>query len=431
MPNCLNIVSAGGTVLYSVPLVDPALVRGLRDRFNRPRVPELAFANAFYCPGHRWPARGWVLLGRAGYNQITTLLGASGLYKTNFQLNLDDFFNLQNVTGGSGQPATNGILLQNLALTQARCVTRGLASSPNAIYLVELTDPRGLLSNAWFQAPTTSQYNVISPAYPGQFYSLSTPGGGTPWNWNAMVADLWGQMPVLGAYPGLPITPAGTPEGFVFPGVSCWDALCSVLDLLGLTISVNLTKSAPYGIVSLMGTDAAFTSLQSQYLSSLEEDLEWIDAGAGRVPGKVTIYFHRYNAQYGTEETVRRDALQWASTPLYSVTVTGPSPYSNSPGTHYIWDDFQVSYDVNNLPVAADAATAATIAAERAQQYYNRVTRGTAGYLTQVYAGAINFFTGSLCDGVCWYQREGRLAWRTEVLRGPDQPWPLVQHRED
>jgi len=404
----------------------PRLVRRHRDRFGRPTIPELALANAFYCSGHRWPARGWVLITRASYNQITRAGGGGGAgqYGTNFQLNLDDFTNNQTQT-------PKGILLQGLSLVQARCVSRGIASDPDAVYLVELTDARGLQFNEWFQAPTTSQYNIRSPAYPGQYYQSSLRLGTTAWTWDGMVQDLWGQMPQLGTYPTLPISPAGTPEGFSFPGVPAWEALCGVLDLLGLVVTVDLTKSPPYGIAVAGAADGVFTGNVQKFLGSLEDSLEWIDVGAGRVPGQVVVYFHRYNAMYATEETVRRDTLQWSSTPLYQVIVPAPPPFAAAPGQHFIWDDFSVSFDVNNSPVPADAATATAIAVERAAQYYNRVYRGTSGYLTNVYAGALPFATGSLCDGVCWYQRDGRAAWRTEVVRGPDDPWPGVRRSEE
>src|SRR5262249_6948517 len=145
------------------------------------------------------------------------------------------------------------------------------------------------------------------------------------------------QMPLLGAYPGLPIAPVGTPEGFVFPGCSAWGALCDVLDLLGCDVSADLTAAAPYGIVSGGAADAAFTAKQTQYAALLQDDYEYIDTGSARVPKQVTVFFHRRNEVYGTEETIRRDGLQWQSTPLYSLTVAAPAQFANAAGTHYVW----------------------------------------------------------------------------------------------
>ncbi len=52
---------------------------------------------------------------RSDYNQIN-------LFATNLQLQIDDFL-----------PLTPPITFQNLAIVQARCVSRGIASDPNAI----------------------------------------------------------------------------------------------------------------------------------------------------------------------------------------------------------------------------------------------------------------------------------------------------------
>lgn len=393
----------------NLPLYDPRFARDSRQRFYRDDIPELMLANSLYQPTGRWPARGWILLRRGDYNQITNF------YRTDFQLEIDDFTN-------------GGLIFTDLAIVQARCVTRGIASDPNAIYLVEFTDNTGILWNPWVKFPTNSQYNVRAPAYPEMQYSASL-NGGALWTWDTMIRDLWDQMSTqLGAYPGLPIVPAGTPENFIFPGMSCWEALNRVLGYLGLEISRDLTKGGPYGIVQAGAANAAFTAQLANFAGLLEDDYEYMDAGSGRIAGQVTVFFHRRNQYYGTEETVRNDSFQWSSTPLYQVTIPGPIQFRASAGTHYIWTEFTVRFDIDNNPLAADVATAATIAAERAAQYYTRATRGTLGFLRQVYAGALPFAAGSLVDGVRWFMdfRRGDFGWCTELVRGAQPPWKEV-----
>ncbi len=180
-----------GSTKQQFALCDPREIRANRQRFRRDAVRLLARANSFYCPSGRWPSRGWVLLPRYEYNQLVN-------YSTSLQLTVDRL-----------PPLTN------LSMVHAQCVTRGLASDPNALYLIEVTDDRGVLWNSWFQCPTVSQYNVRAPAYPGNFYSGST-NSGIAWTWNTMVQDLWNQLNavggggiVLGNYPGLPINPTG------------------------------------------------------------------------------------------------------------------------------------------------------------------------------------------------------------------------------
>jgi hypothetical protein len=407
MPQVLTITSSSGSQTVDIPLYDPVMVRQARSRFRREAIPELAYANALYMPGGRWPARGWVLVRRDDYFGI-------GQYGA-VSLQIDDFKN-------------GPLIFKNLAIVQARCVSRGLAQDADSIYLVELTDQRGLLKNRWFEFPTNSQYNARAPAYPETFYA-TTLTAGVAWTWSQMVGDLWAQMGTfLGAYPGLPSAPAGTPENFIFPGVCAWDALNQILDLLGMMVSVDLRQPAPYGIVVEGAADDAFDALTTKYTSNLEDDFDFIDTGSGRVPKQVVVYFHRRNQFYGTEETVRRDGLQWSTSALYSVTVAAPAQFALAVGVDYLWDDFSVRFDIDNNPMAADVATAIAIATERAQQYYNKIYRGTAGYMRRVYTGALPFVVGSQVDGVRWYMdySQGRGAWRTEIMRTSEGPWPEV-----
>ncbi len=411
MPQVFGVLSPGGSGVFSTacPLYDSRLVREDRRRFNRDLPPELFRANCLYVPGGKWPARGWILLRRGDYDNLTSKY-------SRFALQIDDFKN-------------GPVTFQNLVIVQARCMTRGTEANRDAIYLVEITDQRGVLWNRWFSFPTTSQYNVRSPAYPEQYY-LPSLDAGVVWTWQTMIRDLWNQMGTfLGAFPGMPLTPVGGPENFLFPGESCWLALNRVLDLLGCSVSADLTQTAPYTIDQEGAADPVFAAATARYEGLKEDDYEWIDTGSGRVPGTVIVYFHRRNQYYGTEETVRRDTLQWSSTPLYPVPLAAPATFLGATGTAFLWDDFTVRYDVDNTPLAADVVTANLIAAERVTQLFRQIFDGTAGNMKRVYAGALPFAAGSLVDGVCWKEdyREGRLAWRTEVIRNSDQPpWPEV-----
>ena len=389
-----------GSPTQQFPLIDPRCIREHRERFRRDLFPELNRANSYYSMAGRWPDVGWLLLDRGSYVKLNQ-------YANNLQLNIQDFVN---------PPIT----ISNISIVQARCVTRGIASDPNSIYLVQITNNEGVIYNPWFQVPTNSQYNVRAPAYDGSYYS-NTINGGTPWTWDGMVGNLWGQSSLLGTYPHLPITPTGTPENFIFTGSPLWEAINHIMDYLGLTISGNY----PSYVINVAGaTDNTYTALTNKYAGNLEDLMDYIDGGSGRVPSQVVVYFHRRNQYYGTEETVRADSYQWQNTPIYSVTVAGPSQFSGAAGTGYLWSDFTVRYDMNGSPLAADVTTAAAIAAERVTQYYNTIFRGTAGFLRQTYSGLCPFITGSQVDGVRWYNT-GMLGdidawggWRTEVVRG-------------
>lgn len=420
MPNALvQPYTAGVQAAASAPLYDPRLAREHRSRFRRDEIPELDLANSYYNPIGRYPGRGWVLLRRKDYN-------AFNKYATNLQLQISDF--------------THNLTLSGLSIVQARCVTRGIAQDDNAIYLVELTDARGILWNRYFAFPTTSQYNMRSPAYPEQFYTQSM-NGGVPWTWNTLVGDLWAQMGAfLGPYPGLPVSPTDEPEGWSFPGTSAWLALNQILDSLGCSVICDLQSATPYSLINLQETISDFERQQALYAGLLEDDFEWIDAGSGRLPKQVTVYFHKRYQYYGTEETVRRDSLQWSSTPYYAVTI--PTPYSSASGTHFLWYDFTVRYNVDGQPLAADVAAAQVNAQDTVNQWLNYVNFGTAGYMRQVYIGCLPFTQ----ESVRWRQtfppetatmgrpgpisaRDGyqRTGWTTEVVRYAEAPWEEVE----
>lgn len=364
-----------------------------RQRFHRDAVTEKI--NSFYCPLGRWPFRGWIILPRYEYTQLNS-------YSTTLQLSIDN------------------LVLKNLSIVQAQCVTRGLASDPNALYLIELTDGRGILSNKWFQFPVNAQYNIRSPAYRETYYTSSM-NSGVPWTWSTMIGDLWSSMTTfLGTYPGLPLTPTGTPENWYFVGTSAWDAMCDILDRLGMAVACDLTSATPYSIVYTGADDAVFTALQSLYATNLLDDREWLDRGSGRTPKTIVVYFKYRTIQYGLEETVRGDSLQWESSPMYPVTVTAPVLFTNATGTHFLHDDFTIRRDIDGVASAADIATTTSIAAERCTQYFAKIYSATSGYMSQTYSSILPFVTGSQVDGVCWYRDEG---WRTQILRGPEPPW--------
>lgn len=412
--NCLSQSYVAGDRQAAVcPLYDPDGERDSRRRFRREAIPELAWANSFAARSGG-PTGGWVLVRRRD-------LAGLDLFATDLQLRLDGFL--------QGVPE---LVLNGLSLVQSRCVSRGRAADPDAIYLLELCDGRGLTENRWFSRPLTAYYNVRAPAYPTDdpddpagLYSASLDGG-TAWTWDGIAQDLWERMPPLGAYPGLPVTPLETAENFSFPGASNWQALALVLSHLGCAVGTDLTDAAaPYSVVQYGAADPAFAALQTRYAGLLEDDLEFVEGGAGRVPGSYTVFFHRRNRYYGTEETVRRDAAQWWTTPLYSLSVTataaGFPQFAAAPGVGRLWAEFAVRFDEDGNPLAADAATAAAVAAERAAAAYTRVYRGTLGSMRRDYAGALPFFVGSQADGVLWRQTEstGRLGWRTTTWRGP------------
>jgi hypothetical protein len=403
--NALYSVGSGGQVVAVCPLQDPRFVTIGRRRFGRPFVPEVELANSMFVPNGRWPAAGWVIVKRGDYNKINQ-------YSTSIALNMTDV-----QTGAS-------VTLQSLIIVQARCVTRGIMADPNALYLVEIADRQKIVYNPWFQFPINKQYNVRSPAYDGSFYAASSnpanvvAGIAQPWTWDQMVGDVWNQMATfLGPYPHLPAFLADTPENWSFPGVGAWEALNLILEALGLTIGADLTQTNPYTIVVPGAADAGFAKLQTANAGIVEEDFEWIDLGAGRVPAQVVVFFHTRYQFFGTEETIRKDSLQWQSNSVYSVTVAAPAQFSGASGTGFLWADFVARRDTDGNLLAADVATAATVASQITSDFYNRIYRGTLGFLYRRYTGPLPFASGSQVDSVHWKQTDDG-GWTTTITRG-------------
>jgi hypothetical protein len=481
MPNTLGVpyvlgVQSGG----AFPLVDPRLIREERGRFLRDDIPALRFANSVYVPTGKEATRAFVLVSRQSLDLLSRTSGSrpssAGLFAQNFQIQLDEC-----VEGGTQ------LTLGGLSVVHATCCTRGIATDPNAVYLVELTDARGILRNQWFSYPCVNQYNLLAPAYPGQYYeetlditlvpNPAQPNIPTvqrvPWTWSRMVGDLWGSMtnpplspaptalntiqsavPLLGNFPGMPVnpggttlfTPAGTPQGWGLVGVPALDALQRVLEHLGLTIACDLTAGQKYTVVNNGADDPAFDELTDDFADRLEDDYEFVQPGSARVPGTVRVLFHRRNREYGTEETIRPDGFQWVTGAFYAVDVTPAQAFQGSQtprafqvqqgsawvgvpvGTALLWDDFTVRADADGQPVAADVTLATTLAAERARQLYNYIYSGTSGSMHRRYAGLVPFTTGSLVDGVCWKQdHQHRLGWTTTVVRREPPVWPELE----
>jgi hypothetical protein len=402
-----GILSPGsGTFQPGCTLYDPRQARLERRHFRRELMPQLELANSLAVPLGCYPACGYLLVRRQDYNQLDP-------YAT-YTLQIQDFEN---------PPLT----FHGLRIVQARCATTGVSSAADALYLVEVTDARGVLDNRWFTYPIQRSYNVRAPAYPTandlQYYDYSL-NGGAAWAWNQMIGDIWGTMlAFLGSFPGLPFSPLGSPENWQFLGVSAWQSLCHVLDFLGMAVSCDLTNTSPYSIVQLGATDNAFTKLQAKYKGVLEEDYQFLDLGAGRVPKYVRVFFHQRAWTRGIEETVRRDSFQWQANSIYSVLVTGP--FASATGTETLWDDFTVRMDENSVPYPADVTTANTIANQLATEYFARIRQSKNSSLRQVYSRALPFKNGSLVDGVMWRQT-GEGGWRTEIRTGDQPPWTYL-----
>lgn len=361
----------------------PAEARNLA-RLGLPEPDGFGRANGVLNPLGQGPARGWLLLLR----RHLLALDLDALHA----VTLDD---------GLGRV----LVLYNLVVArEPACVTPGATADPDAVYLVELADSRWRVHNPYYSVPANKQYNVRAPGWGGAYYDDSR-NAGSDWTWSTLAGDLWGLMSTqLGTFPGLPVTPDGTPEGWAFPGVPAWPALCRVLHRIGCAVACDLTRpTSQYSVVQVGATDAAATAALALASGRKILDREYLPQVRGRVPYGVRVYFHRQNEHYGTEETTQKTSSQWQTASVYSVDVAGPDAADAEPGVyHPVWDDLPALYDYAGS--VTNAAACSTRATERANDFYRMLRATGGGRLHQAYSGLLRLSASSVLRGVAWRQ---------------------------
>lgn len=342
-------------------------------------VPQKVSFNSLLNPLGPAPARGWFCLKRGDINKINL----NGTHTAYFE-------------DGLGFSAT----AHNLIIaSEPQCLTPGSFGDANSVFLVEVSDYRHLLAAKNIGVAINAQYNVRAPAYltaggVNGFYLDSLAAGPATFTWAGLVQDLWLNCQKLGTGYAMPFTPDGTPEGWKFPGVSCYDALSRVLYRLGCAISWNPSAAQnPYTITRIGATAQA---TENALLTAVDKrkifDRECLSITLGQVAVTARVYFHKTFEYYGTEETTPRtntaSGRQYSTRNVYQVDVATGATGADSVTIHPIWDDLPAFVDVDG--VVQNAGALATRAAERAADYYRMLT-GTGGTkLHKIYTGLLS-----------------------------------------
>src|SRR3990167_1240959 len=280
----------------------------------------------------------------------------------------------------------------------------GKDGDENSIYMVQLGDQRHLLADPFLGVTINKQYNVRAPAWGGVYYD-DTRNSGSDWTWSTMIQDIWQTCAVLGTFPSLPFTPHGTPEGWKFPGLGAWDALCQVLWRIGCAVKWNPEAiSDQYTIVRVGSDDAASDKVLSEAIKAkrLIYDRYYMTSSKGRVPKKTRILFHRQEEHYGTEQTTPKSSDQWSTSSVHEETVTGANTTDSDANTiHTIWDDLPALYDVSgNITNQVDLTARAQ---ERSDDFYRMLQYG-GGRMLKTFSGILAIQPGSKIKGVSWGQ---------------------------
>jgi hypothetical protein len=431
--------------LDGFPIQDVTLAaRGL-DAENKPAPAELQNATRIMVPAGPMPARAVVLMLRS---DVT----AAG-FNINAQHTLHLEFDWSDVAGSASDDTLDSLDFNNLVVTREPIALTPsyVADAADSLMLVELADMRWMCHNQYFHQSIDAQYNVRAPAYVGaeqfnadagtaitplpadcyyrQSLDLTDPTKPVTWTWATMLQDMWeNHLTILGDFPGLPdeITDDkyGTPEGYVFLGVSAWLAINDVLTRLGCMIAPDLSETdvgSQYAIVQIGHPD---TGLDDALAAAAGDGRKFHDAEPpavvmGMWPANVRVHFHRLQ-QAGGEATTTNDDAQWQAGPsdpvqvgddpdpakssgrsVYTVDVPGPDQTNTLADVyHPIWDDLPAIFDGNdNCLNAADLDARAQL---RVDDYY-RLFQGKGGTrLWQRYSGLLEIAPGSTLKGVAW-----------------------------
>ena len=323
------------------PCFNPLDNRAIHDvlALNKPRVAAFTWANSLHNPLGEHYARGWLLMQRADLNAID-LNALNSLVWT--------FTDQENVPQ---RPPTT-ITAYGLVVTREpiNLTPSNTANDPSSLYLVEVSDVRWRVRNPYFSVAINRSYNVPSAGFggtndpsmqftgdaqnggymagslnysdddaddtdePGDDDNFGSPNIGVLWTWQTMVTDIWEIMGTqLGPAPDLPFSPDINPEGFVFIGLSAWQALCTVLDRIGCAVQVDLTlpPGQQCDIVQVGadddGSDAVIATADADYAKI--HDAEFQPVARGLLPENVRVFFH-----------VRNNFGGWETTPILDMT---------------------------------------------------------------------------------------------------------------
>jgi hypothetical protein len=369
--------------LGGYPAVDP---RSLYDWCLKHKVPVDTWwtkANGFNCPIGPGPGTGHLLLTKKNLDRLDK--------NAQHDLAFNDF--------------RKKVTLKNLVIGAERCVTPGLRGDPAATYLVDLYDRRQLLR----LVAIDTEYNRLDCAGDpnGDVPSGSGCSGSGPdpdlWEWDQMVCDIWGMMPGLGAYPGLPFSPHDYPQNLTFYATYAYDALNAVLDRIGCALTYNPIADT-FGIVQVGEDDSAVEAALREIDHLRNFDFEPVTGiTLGTVPAKVRVRFRRYPAP-------RQNGNPWHTDELRAPEWVGGT---FAEGSSAIIDDDMPAVGSTGEP--ENSLVLSRRARERRDDYYRMLVGG----LDRVFVGVQadeRLLPGKQVKAISW--RDIGRGIVTEVYRG-------------
>lgn len=356
-------------------------------------------ANGYTCPRGKEPGVAWILMLREDADELDMNESGNLIWRE------------VEINGETGAIIREVATKTFRSLYQVRRLAMNLIyeGDPEACYLLELADKRKILA----MSVANKKYNVRMPAPSATtgvnlYYSESL-NAGSLWTWQTLLSDLWALLPsIAGTAPTLPYSPDGNPEGWKFYGVSAWDAIHEVLDVIGCTTTYDpFTGDFAYVRHSDEQSDlGAIPNLAS----ALSYDYDPAGSEAAHIPETIRVFFHRKDREAGIELDTPRTGSFSMATP-YSVDVATSVAGAITGTVAAIWNDLPALYDTSG---ALENGAALTTRANEAAANYLAKLRVEAAPTSRTYDGVHDdVLTGSEINEVAWADY-GR-GWETKI----------------
>lgn len=327
------------------PVVDPRLFRQSAARLGLDTASWWGKANAYRCPVGCRPGQGWLLMARKHFDALT----ADGLHDLVFRVHP------QELSGPRPTGWQSEVRLLSLLPVGTACLTPGLRRDDNEVLLVQLADRRWLYQNV----PVELTFNV--PKTPSADLYADTTDGGTPWTWAQVGQQLWENVGTarLGAWPGLPFTPHGTPYNIRYAGMSGMAALEQFLARVGCALVLDPVADA-FSVKRLGVTNSDLTRFLLDWDAWRVTDSDPLPHPRATVPASVRVLFRKLPPVPG-------------ESPFYVVDVATPGTYlddvarAEADTYHLVRDDLFAEYDSGGT--LQNSSDLNDRAAERAADY--------------------------------------------------------------
>jgi hypothetical protein len=332
--------------------------------------------NSFFLPRGKDPGRGFLLLTKRDYTEITS----SGENATHTLI---------------WKEGNNTVTISNLFIVGYYSILGGQVQHDNDVYMIEVADARCLAH----MLPINFNWQLRSPDYTNVFDDTETGDFSdfTAFCNTNLPSGLFTSFTDGGVYP------AGNPDGYCFHGVSSWDALFQILDD---TDNIGLvTRQGGLKIISASNADTANINLQAVNFGEIIHNSHAKRTDVLLFPEKVRVYFpsRDFAFQTNADDYQVTGTEYWRMQPLTVIdtnTVTVIPDASFKAGTvHHLFDSLPALYD--RVGASTNAAACATRAADRVANYLNSL-RISDGVTHQIYSGVIDFIPGPRIASVAW-----------------------------